>query len=113
MIKIALVDDHTLLRDSLASVINSFENCKVILMANDGKELMEKMVSGKQPDIIFLDINMPKMDGYETAIWLRQYYPDCMVLILTMYDTDLVLIKLLQQGVRGFLKKDILPEELN
>ena len=113
MIKIALVDDHTLLRDSLASVINSFENCKVTLLANDGKELIDKLAIGNAPDIIFLDINMPNMDGYETALWLRKNNPTIIVLILTMYDTDLVLIKLLQHGVRGFLKKDILPEELN
>jgi len=113
MIKIALVDDHTLLRDSLASVINTFENCKVSLLAGDGKELIEKLVVSNTPDIIFLDINMPNMDGYETALWLRKNNPNIIVLILTMYDTDLVLIKLLQHGVRGFLKKDILPEELN
>jgi DNA-binding NarL/FixJ family response regulator len=55
---------------------------------------------------------MPEMDGYETAKWLRSAYPRVLILILTMYDSEIALIQLLQTGVRGFLKKDIHPSEL-
>ncbi|HLK29156.1 MAG TPA: response regulator transcription factor [Puia sp.] len=112
IIKIALVDDHTLIRDAIAVVINSFENCQVTLTAGNGKELIEKMHSGNVPDLLILDLNMPLMDGFETSKWVRNEYPEMLVLVLTMYDSELSLIRLLQSGVRGFLKKDIHPREL-
>src|SRR5579859_6939837 len=111
-VKIAIVDDHILLRDALATVIDQFEHCKVILLAAHGKELLEKLEPGNLPDLIILDLNMPEMDGYETARHLRVYYPGIYVLILTMYDAEITLLRLLQAGARGFLKKDIHPGEL-
>src|SRR5882757_7105251 len=112
-IKIAMVDDHTLLRDALATVIDSFENCKVVLLAAQGKELLEKLQPDNLPDLVILDLNMPGMDGYETARHLRINYPGIYVLVLTMYDSEITLLRLLQAGARGFLKKDIHPGELN
>ncbi len=55
---------------------------------------------------------MPIMDGYETAKWLAKQHPDIKIIILTMYDSEIALIRLLQVGVNGFLKKDIHPDEL-
>jgi len=110
--KIALIDDHTLIRDALAIVINSFENCQVVCVASNGEDFIEKMNSGGLPDLAILDLNMPKMDGYETMRWLKDHHPDMLVLILTMYDSELSLLRLLQWGARGFLKKDIHPSEL-
>ena len=112
-IKIAMVDDHILLRDALATVIDRFDNCKVILLAAHGKELLEKLQPEDLPDLVILDLNMPEMDGYETAKYLRVTYPEIYVLILTMYDSEITLLRLLQAGARGFLKKDIHPGELN
>jgi DNA-binding NarL/FixJ family response regulator len=111
-IKVALADDHILLRDALASLINTFENCRVIFTASNGKEAVEKIKNNEIPDVLILDLNMPLMDGYETSSWLQKHYHDIHVLMLTMYDTDLTLIRLLQAGVRGFLKKDVHPDEL-
>jgi two-component system, NarL family, invasion response regulator UvrY len=111
-IKIALADDHILLRNALASLIDSFGDCKVIFQSNNGKEFIEA-ISVSTPDVAILDLNMPEMDGYETAQYLQKNYPDVLVLMLTMYDSELSLIRLLQAGVKGFLKKDIHPSELN
>jgi len=110
--KIALVDDHILLRDALASIVDTFEDCKTVLLAGNGKEFIEKLQSSTLPDLVILDLNMPQLDGYETAKWLRINYPEMHVLVLTMYDSEIALIQLLQAGVRGFLKKDIHPGEL-
>lgn len=107
-----MIDDHILLRDALASVVNTFEDCKIILLASDGREFIEKLQPANLPHLVILDLNMPELDGYETAKWLRKYHPEVMVLILTMYDSEMALIQLLQTGVRGFLKKDIHPSEL-
>jgi DNA-binding NarL/FixJ family response regulator len=111
-IKIAMVDDHVLLRDALAVVINGFDNCRVIQVASNGKELLEKMQPDYLPDLVILDLNMPEMDGFETAKYLRIHYPGIYVLVLTMYDSEISLLRMLQAGARGFLKKDIHPGEL-
>ena len=110
--KVILVDDHVLLRDALAAQINSFEECMVVALAGNGAELIEEINRGTRPDLVLLDINMPVMDGYETAKWLQQNNPDIKILTLTMYDSEIALIRLLQIGVRGFLKKDVHPTEL-
>jgi two-component system invasion response regulator UvrY len=111
-IRIAMVDDHILLRDALAGVINGFDNCKVILLAANGKELLGKMQQDYLPGLVILDLNMPEMDGYETAKYLRMNYPGIYVLVLTMYDSEISLLRMVQAGARGFLKKDIHPGEL-
>ncbi len=67
---------------------------------------------GLVPDIILLDVSMPELDGFDTADWLHKYYPAVNILMLTMYDTEMSMIRLLKSGVKGFLKKDISPEEL-
>jgi two-component system invasion response regulator UvrY len=110
--KVTLADDHVLLRDALATLIDSFKETKVIAVASNGKELLESIGKGQLPNIVVLDLNMPVMDGYETAQWLQQNHPGIRILILTMYDSEIALIRLLQMGVRGFLKKDIHPNEL-
>lgn len=111
-IKIALVDDHVLMRNALAILINSFDNCRVIQEVSDGVELMEQIRTTQPPDLVLLDLNMKGMDGYETAAMLSKIYPQVHVLMLTMYDSELSLIRLLQLGVKGFLKKDVHPSEL-
>jgi DNA-binding NarL/FixJ family response regulator len=111
-IQVALADDHILLRDALASLINTFDNCKVLFTAANGQETLEKIKSNQIPDVLILDLNMPLLDGHDTSMWLQKHYPGVHVLMLTMYDTDLTLIRLLQAGVRGFLKKDVHPDEL-
>lgn len=110
--KVILADDHVLLRDALATLINSFEDLQVVSVANNGEEVIEFFKKKQSLDLILLDLNMPKMDGFETAIWLQKNHPEIKVLVLTMYDSEIALIRLLQVGVRGFLKKDIHPSEL-
>ncbi len=112
IIKIALADDHVLLRNALASLIDGFGNSRVVHQSGTGRELTAHILSGNIPDVVILDLNMPDMDGFETAAWLQKQVPQVHVLMLTMYDSDLSLIRLLQAGVKGFLKKDIHPSEL-
>jgi two-component system invasion response regulator UvrY len=112
LIKVALADDHILLRDALALLVNGFNNCQVLFTAANGKEVMDNLESGHRPDVIIMDLNMPHVDGHETTSWLLKNYPEVHVLMLTMYDSELILIRMLQAGAKGFLKKDIHPEEL-
>ena len=110
--KLILVDDHVLLRDALVTLIDSFEEIKVIAVAGNGIDMIQAFKNGPLPNLVVLDLNMPKMDGYQTAEWLWKNHPAVKVLILTMYDSEIALIRLLQLGVKGFLKKDIHPSEL-
>lgn len=111
-VKVALVDDHALLRNALANLVDGFGECKVIHQSGNGKEIISAIDAGVIPDVVILDLNMPSMDGFETAEWLQKNQPGIHVLMLTMYDSELSLIRLLQTGVKGFLKKDIHPSEL-
>jgi two-component system invasion response regulator UvrY len=111
-IKVAVADDHILLRNALSALINNTGKCKVLFEANNGKELLEKVQHGMVPDVIILDLYMPEMDGYDTAIILQEKYPDIKILMLTMFDNEGTLIRLLKAGVKGFMKKDIHPSEL-
>jgi len=113
IVKIAMVDDHILLRNALAKLIAGFDNCRVILEVDNGRELIHQMKAADLPNVILLDLNMPGMDGFETAAWLHANYPSIHILMLTMYESDQALIRLLQSGVKGFLKKDIHPSELS
>jgi DNA-binding NarL/FixJ family response regulator len=112
IVNVALVDDHTLLRNALASMLDGTGECKVVIQAGNGKDLIAQLRQGTQPDVAILDLNMPVMDGHETALYLQKNHPEIRVLMLTMYDSDLALIRLLQTGVRGFMKKDIHPQEM-
>ena len=107
-----MADDHVLLRNALASLIDSFGDCKVTHHSGTGKELTESIAAGNLPDVVLLDLNMPDMNGFETAEWLQKNYPRVQVLMLTMYDSELSMIRLLKAGVKGFLKKDVHPSEL-
>jgi DNA-binding NarL/FixJ family response regulator len=111
-VRVLLADDHRLLRDALATLINSYEGFCVVGKAGTGREVIQFVEEGLMPDIILLDLNMPDLDGYDTAIWLNQHYPDIRVLVLTMYDSEVVLMRLLQVGVCGMIKKDVNPNEM-
>src|SRR4051812_40462193 len=100
-IKIAIVDDHVLLRSALAGLIKNFGDCKVVFEADNGLELIEKIKVKDKPDVILLDLNMPVMDGFDTALWLKEHFSEVHVVMLTMYDAEVTMIRLLQSGVKG------------
>lgn len=110
--KIILADDHILLRDALANLVTNFDEFSVVATAGNGNEVIRCFDGGCKADIVLMDLNMPDMDGYETARWLVQHQPAVKIVILTMYDSEIALIRLLKAGVHGFLKKDIHPSEL-
>jgi len=108
MASIVLTDDHVLLRNGLAGLLKSLGHT-VLFEADNGKDLIEKLNPAALPDIVMLDINMPEMDGYETARWLKKNYPDVKILVLSMYDNENAIINMLKCGASGYILKDSDP----
>ena len=112
-ISIVVVDDHQLFRDGLITLIKGLDpRFKVIAKAKNGKELIQLLETGINPDLILLDLNMPVMDGKTTVRAVKSKYPAKKVLILSMKDDESTYIDLLKKGANGFLSKDVEPEEL-
>ncbi len=111
MANIALVDDHALLRDGLARLIKSLEHT-VVLEAANGKDFINMLDPETLPELVLMDINMPVMDGYETTLWLKQKYPNIIVMALSMYDNETAIIRMMKCGAKGYVLKDSDPSEL-
>lgn len=110
---IVIVDDHLLFASSLGKLIASFEGFNLLFTASNGIDLQEKMdLTEVIPDVILLDVNMPILNGYETLIWLKEAYPQVKVLMLSMDDDEDLIIKMIKTGAKGYLLKNINPENL-
>lgn len=113
LITLGLVDDHTLFRKGLVSLIKTLNlECSILFEASDGEELQHIMDKNNIPDIVLLDVNMPRKDGFETVQWLHNNHPNVKVLIISMIGKEEVIVKMLKLGVKGYLSKDVEPEEL-
>lgn len=112
--KVAIVDDHLLIAKAISGIISDFDGFEVLYEVENGKKLLDRLNSDiNKPDIVLLDISMPVMDGYETAGWLRQKYPDIKVMALTMNSDDASLVRMIKSGAKGYLQKNIHPMELH
>jgi two-component system invasion response regulator UvrY len=111
MATIALTDDHTLLRNGLAALVQSLGHT-VLFEADNGKDFISKLDKNNLPELVLLDINMPEMDGYETAQWIKNNHYDIKVLALSMYDNENSIIRMLKCGAKGYILKDSEPAEL-
>jgi DNA-binding NarL/FixJ family response regulator len=109
---IAIVDDHTMFRKGLMSLINLFPNYTVIVEASNGRDLIQQLNKNALPEIVLMDIDMPEMNGYETTEWLRVHHPEIKVLALSTTDADTAIIRMIRHGAKGYVLKDADPDEL-
>lgn len=110
---IVIVDDHVLIAQALATMINSIPNFDVLYVCSGGTELIERFKQPKNiPDVVILDVQMPVMDGYSVAKWLTENKPEVIVLALSMQDDDEKIIKMIRSGAKGYLLKSIQQKDL-
>ena len=112
-ITLGLVDDHKLFRKGLISLIEfAYGNARIIFEADDGQDLQHQLTQHEPPDMIIMDVNMPRMDGFASVQWLNEHFPLIKVLVISMVDKEESVVQMLKLGVKGYLSKDVEPREL-
>jgi DNA-binding NarL/FixJ family response regulator len=110
---IVIVDDHVLIAQALKGIIANFPDFEVWYECENGKDLQHQLASkNKVPDVVLMDISMPEMNGFEATLWLKEHYPNVLVLALSMQDDDESVIKMVKNGAKGYLLKNSHPTEL-
>lgn len=111
MLKILVVDDHQLLREGLKKILALEEDFEVIGCAENGERALA-MLKKSKPDIILMDVNMPKMNGIEATFKIKQLYPGIKIIALTIHEDEEYVFELIRAGVSGYVLKDISADEL-
>ena len=104
-IKVLIVDDHRVVREGLSAILQSKENIQVLGEAQDGQEAVEKARS-LLPDVILMDVSMPKMTGVEATRIIKREFPHIGIIALTMYEEQQYIFDLVRGGATGYLLKD-------
>ncbi|HEY5730635.1 MAG TPA: response regulator transcription factor [Anaerolineales bacterium] len=111
MIRVLITDDHFVVREGLHLILETAEDIEVVGEAVDGADCL-RLVPELKPDLILMDLQMPRMDGITAIEHLRKDHPDIAIVILTTYNEDDLMIRALQAGARGYLLKDSSRENL-
>ena len=112
VIKVALADDHKIFRDGIKMALKGKEYLKILWEAEDGRDLMHKMQI-KKPDVLLMDIRMPEVDGVNAIGILRKEYSDVKIVVLTMYDEQEMITKMMEMGANAYLTKTSDPEAVS
>lgn len=110
-IRVLLVDDHAILREGVHALLAREADITVVGEAGDGQEALEQ-VPRLRPDVVIMDIVMPRMNGLEATRIIREKYPHVRVLILSMYDDHEYVVQIIQAGASGYVLKRVVTEDL-
>jgi DNA-binding NarL/FixJ family response regulator len=111
MIRVLVADDHTIVRQGLVSVLEESGECEVVAQAGDGLEAVEK-AHKTRPDVVVLDLSMPRLSGIEAARRIHEELPGSRILVLTVHDEEEYVVPVIQAGAAGYLVKDSAASEL-
>ena len=109
--KVLIADDHALVREGIAAFLKLSDEFEVVAEASDGLEAIEK-TNKHHPDIVIMDINMPKLGGLEATIEIKKMWPETKVLVLTQYEDKEYITRFLKAGVSGYLLKKAVGSDL-
>lgn len=112
MINILIADDHQLLIDGIKATLAGIEDFKIVAEAYNGYQVIEKLDSGLPVDIIFMDINMPMLDGLSCTKMVHKKYPEVRIIALSQYDEKRLVKQMVKNGASGYLLKDTGKDEL-
>ena len=110
-IRILSADDHPLLREGIAAVINSQPDMLMVSQASTGAEAIERYREHR-PDVTLMDLRLPDLSGIDAIIAIREEFPEARIIVLTTFDGDVEINRALQAGARGYLLKSMPPSEL-
>ncbi|HEY9401519.1 MAG TPA: response regulator transcription factor [Pyrinomonadaceae bacterium] len=110
-IRVFSVDDHPLLREGIAAIINNQPDMLIVAQAETGSEAI-RMYRESRPDLVLMDLRLPDMSGIDALIAIRAEFPDARVIILTTFEGDVEIQRALKAGARGYLLKSTPPNEL-
>jgi len=110
-IKILTVDDHPLLRQGIAAVIQGEKDMLIVGEAANGREAID-MFRSHRPDVTLMDLQMPDLNGIDAILTIRQEYPQARIIVLTTYEGDALARRALKAGVVGYILKDMIRTEL-
>jgi DNA-binding NarL/FixJ family response regulator len=111
MIEVLSVDDHALLREGIAALVNAESDMKLVAEATNGQEAIEKFRLHR-PDVTLMDLQMPSLNGIESIIGIRSEFPNARIIVLTTYAGDIQVLRALKAGARGYLLKGHVRREL-
>jgi DNA-binding NarL/FixJ family response regulator len=111
MIRILSVDDHALLREGIAALINTESDLKLVAEAANGREAIEQFKLHR-PDVTLMDMQMPALNGIEAIIAIRSEFPNARIIVLTTYAGDVQVLRALKAGARAYLLKGRVHKEL-
>lgn len=113
MIKVAIADDEALFRKGMGMLIDDFEGIEYVLEAGNGQELLDKLaVVEETPDVVLLDLNMPVLNGIDTAKVLKERHPNLKIIVLSTYFSKAFIINMIEIGAASYLPKNTSPEEV-
>lgn len=110
-IKVSIADDHKIFRDGIKMALKDRDYLKILWEADDGRDLMHKLKL-KQPDVLLMDIRMPEVDGVNAIGMIRKEYEDIKIIVLTMYDDQEMITKMMEMGANAYLTKTTDPDEI-
>jgi len=110
-ISVLLADDHLIVREGLRSTLSEFQTIRIAGEAGDGLEAIEK-VRKLKPNVVLMDINMPRMNGLDATRNIRENFPKTRVLVVTVHDSPQYISQVLRAGAQGYVLKDTSPDEL-
>jgi DNA-binding NarL/FixJ family response regulator len=110
-IKILTVDDHPLLRQGIAALIQGEKDMLIVGEASNGREAIQVFRS-QRPDVTLMDLQMPDLNGIDAIVTIRQEYPQARIIVLTTYEGDALARRALKAGVVGYILKDMIRTEL-
>ena len=111
LIRILTVDDHALLREGIAALVNAEPDMELVAEAADGEEAIEQF-RRHRPDITLMDIQMPSMNGTEAIGRIRNEFPNAKIIVLSTYSGDVQVLRAIKAGARGYIVKGHVHREL-